>query len=63
MAQTLSISGKFHSLSGGRKSAIEVKTSLRKQGILIRHFDKPGLSDHIRISIGTRQQIDKLALP
>jgi histidinol-phosphate aminotransferase len=42
------------------KSAYEVKQRLRKQGILIRYFDKPGLSDHIRISIGTQEQIEKL---
>jgi histidinol-phosphate aminotransferase len=41
-------------------SALEVKQRLRKQGILIRHFDKPGLSDHIRISVGTQEQIEKL---
>jgi histidinol-phosphate aminotransferase len=35
-------------------AALEVKQRLRKQGILIRHFDKPGLSDHIRISVGIR---------
>lgn len=41
-------------------SAFELKQRLRKQGILIRYFDKPGLSDHIRISIGTQEQIEKL---
>ena len=41
-------------------SALEVKQLLRKQGILIRHFDQPGLSDHIRISIGTKDQIETL---
>jgi histidinol-phosphate aminotransferase len=41
-------------------SAVEVMLRLRKQGILIRYFDKPGLSDHIRISIGTQEQIEKL---
>jgi histidinol-phosphate aminotransferase len=41
-------------------SAFEVKQRLRKQGILIRYFDKPALSDHIRISIGTQEQIQKL---
>lgn len=29
-------------------------------GILVRYFNKPGLTDCIRISIGTPQQIDKL---
>jgi histidinol-phosphate aminotransferase len=42
------------------ESALEVKQRLRKQGILIRHFNKPGLSDHIRISVGTQEQIEKL---
>jgi len=37
-------------------SALEVKQRLRKKGILIRYFDKSGLSDHIRISIGTQEQ-------
>ena len=41
-------------------SAFEVKQRLRKQGILIRYFDKPGLSEHIRISIGTLEQTEKL---
>ena len=41
-------------------AAAEVKQILRKQGILIRHFDKPGLSDHIRISVGAKDQIHKL---
>jgi histidinol-phosphate aminotransferase len=42
------------------ESALDVKQRLRKKGILIRHFDKPGLSDHIRISVGTQEQIEKL---
>jgi len=42
------------------RPAISVKQHLRQQGILIRYFDKPGLSDHIRISIGTQGQIDSL---
>jgi histidinol-phosphate aminotransferase len=41
-------------------SALEVKQRLRNQGILIRYFDKPGLSDHFRISIGTKEQNEKL---
>jgi histidinol-phosphate aminotransferase len=41
-------------------SAFDVQQRLRKQGILIRYFDKPGLSDHIRISIGTEEQTEKL---
>lgn len=41
-------------------SALKVKQILRDQGILIRHFDKPGLNDHIRISVGKKNEIDKL---
>ena len=41
-------------------SAFDVQQRLRKQGILVRYFDKPGLSDHIRISIGTEEQTEKL---
>ena len=41
-------------------SAWEVTQILRKQGILIRYFNKPGLSDHIRISVGTPEQIEIL---
>lgn len=40
--------------------AVEVKQRLREKGILIRYFDKPGLSDHIRISVGTEDQLDAL---
>lgn len=40
--------------------AVEVWQRLRKMGILIRYFDKPRLSDHIRISVGTQEQTEKL---
>jgi histidinol-phosphate aminotransferase len=40
--------------------AAQLKQWLRKQGILIRYFDKPGLSDHIRISVGTQEQNDRI---
>ena len=41
-------------------SAQQVRDQLRKQGILIRYFNTPGLTDHIRISIGTKEQNQKL---
>ena len=41
-------------------SAVELKQRLRDGGILIRHFDKPGLDDHIRISVGTEEQSEIL---
>ena len=34
--------------------------ALKEQGILVRHFDKPGLSDKIRITIGTSQENNAL---
>jgi histidinol-phosphate aminotransferase len=40
--------------------AAEVKVRLRAQGILIRHFNKPGLDDHIRISVGRPGDTDQL---
>jgi histidinol-phosphate aminotransferase len=40
--------------------AAEVKMLLRSEGILIRYFEKPGLSDHIRISVGRIDQIDSV---
>ncbi|MBL7161012.1 MAG: histidinol-phosphate transaminase [Anaerolineales bacterium] len=43
----------------GRQAA-EVKEQLRAQGILIRHFNKPGLSDHIRISVGRPEDTTKI---
>jgi len=42
------------------KSAAEVSLYLRQRGILIRYFNKPGLQDFIRISVGTEDQIDIL---
>ncbi len=41
-------------------SAQQVRDQLRKQGILIRYFNTPGLTDHIRFSIGTKEQNQKL---
>jgi histidinol-phosphate aminotransferase len=33
---------------------------LRARGILVRHFDKPRISDYLRITIGTDAQMDTL---
>ena len=33
---------------------------LKQQGILVRHFDKPGLSDKIRVTVGTMQENNAL---
>jgi histidinol-phosphate aminotransferase len=43
------------------RDALELKTQLaEKYGIFIRYFNKPGLRDHIRISVGRPQDTDKL---
>ncbi|MBN1666461.1 MAG: histidinol-phosphate transaminase [Anaerolineales bacterium] len=42
------------------RDAAQLKADLARRGILIRYFNKPGLQDHIRISIGTPAQIDRL---
>jgi histidinol-phosphate aminotransferase len=43
----------------GRKAA-QIKLDLSRQGILIRYFDKPGVTDHLRISVGKPNQTDRL---
>ncbi len=43
----------------GRDAAV-VKGQLAHTGILVRHFDTPGLGDHIRISVGRPEQTDAL---
>lgn len=40
--------------------ALELKHTLAQRGILIRYFNKPGLTDHIRISAGTPEQLTAL---
>jgi histidinol-phosphate aminotransferase len=42
------------------RSALEVKTRLAEQGILVRYYASKGLTDHIRISIGTPAQMAQL---
>ena len=38
-----------------------VKQALEARGILVRHYDKPGLRNCIRISVGTEESIARLA--
>jgi histidinol-phosphate aminotransferase len=43
-------------LAAGAERALAVRDALRRQGILVRYFSKPGLQDCIRISVGTPEQ-------
>ena len=42
------------------KDAFGLKRQLASHGILVRYFNKPGLQDHIRISVGKPEHIDTL---
>jgi histidinol-phosphate aminotransferase len=42
------------------RDALQLKKALEQEGILVRHFAKPGLNDHIRISAGRPEEIDIL---
>lgn len=39
------------------KSGAELFTGLRERGILVRHFNKPGISDFLRVTIGTDDEM------
>ena len=41
-------------------SADELRDRLARAGIIVRHYNKPRLQDHIRISAGTPEQVDRL---
>ena len=43
------------------KDAKRVFESLRNMGILVRYWDKPGLEDRLRITVGTQAQMRRLA--
>jgi histidinol-phosphate aminotransferase len=43
-----------------RQPALALKDALMRQGILVRYYNKPGLADCIRISVGTPEQNDAL---
>jgi histidinol-phosphate aminotransferase len=42
------------------RDAHALKATLAARGVLIRHYDSPGLADHIRVSVGTPEQTDRL---
>ncbi len=53
-------SANFVLASGAEYEAREVYDKLVEHGIYVRYFSQPGLSDKLRITVGTREQDDKL---
>ena len=43
-----------------QKAGADIAASLREQGIIVRHFDKPRINDFLRITIGTSDQNNAL---
>ncbi|MDR2245485.1 MAG: histidinol-phosphate transaminase [Treponema sp.] len=41
------------------KSGAELFAGFREQGILVRHFNTPGIADFLRVTIGTDDQMDR----
>jgi histidinol-phosphate aminotransferase len=41
-------------------SGFELYSKLKERGILIRQWNKPRISDNVRITVGTREQMDTL---
>jgi histidinol-phosphate aminotransferase len=45
---------------GGGREARAVKNGLEQQGVLVRYFDREGLRDCVRISVGLPEHTDAL---
>ena len=43
-----------------RVSAKEIFAKLKEQGIYVRYWDKPRINNHLRITIGTKENMDKV---
>jgi len=43
-------------------SAELLYNSLKQEGILVRYFNKPGIDNHLRITIGTDEQMERLVV-
>jgi histidinol-phosphate aminotransferase len=44
------------------REALDLKRALEREGILVRYFNKPGLTDCIRISVGKPEHTNELIL-
>ncbi len=44
------------------RDALTLKQALAARGILIRYYNSPGLADHVRFSVGTPEQTERLVV-
>ncbi|MBQ5777652.1 MAG: histidinol-phosphate transaminase, partial [Oscillospiraceae bacterium] len=58
--ETLSSSANFIFTKNKRICGANLYSELKSRGILVRYFDKPRLSDFVRITIGSREQMEAL---
>ena len=50
----------FIFLTHEKMPAKEIYEKLKSRGIYVRYFDKPRINNHLRISIGTDDQMEQL---
>ncbi len=48
----------FLFITHGKHSAKELLQGLRERGVLVRHFDRPRISDYLRVTVGTNDEMD-----
>jgi histidinol-phosphate aminotransferase len=48
--------GNFLLVRSPQQSALELQQSLKSRGVLVRHFNVPGVEDKLRITVGTDEQ-------
>ncbi len=48
----------FLLISRGDLTGERIYTGLRERGVLVRYFDEPRLRDHVRVTIGTEEQME-----
>ncbi len=58
--KTVPSTANFIFTSHPARSGEDLYQSLRKRGIIVRHFNLPRIKDYLRITIGTDQQCDEL---
>ena len=48
----------FLFITHGKHPAKELLRDLRERGVLVRHFDRPRISDYLRVTVGTDDEMD-----